>query len=136
MKVKSTGKTAGTKIKMKQILICLPLGAAAGFVNGFLGTGGGIILLLSLPFLIWKDRSPRDRFAETLAVTMIFSFVSAAVYFTRGSDISLESAGVYAAPALFGGAAGAYLLDRLSPKITKKVFAALVIVAGGIMIFR
>ena len=115
----------------------LPLGAAAGFINGFLGTGGGIILILAAPFIDRKgsNTDPRDRFAETLVVTMIFSAVSAVSYFGRG-NADFDGIGVYAAPALFGGAIGAYLLGVLSPKITKKIFAALVTVAGIVMIFR
>ena len=100
-----------------QIIKCLAVGAIAGLVNGFLGTGGGIILL----------------FAGMLCVTFILSAVSVCAYFAGGAA---EPGGAlrFCIPAAFGGVAGAYLLDRLPVKVTGKLFAVLVMIAGFIML--
>lgn len=121
---------------IRRSLPYLLLGSAAGFVNGFLGTGGGILLLFGSYFLNRSHKTDtRDLLASTALVTLILSAVSAAIYFHKGSigTVSLPS---YLIPALFGGALGALLLDRLPTSVLEKLFAVLVIVAGGLMLFR
>ncbi|MBQ4065666.1 MAG: sulfite exporter TauE/SafE family protein [Clostridia bacterium] len=111
-------------------------GAAAGFVNGFLGTGGGILLLFAS--LLSKKRRPgdtRDIFASTALVTMLLSAVSAVFYFWKGS-VPVTKLPLYLLPALAGGAVGARLLDRLPTQWLERLFALLVLVAGAIMLFR
>ncbi len=121
---------------LKRAFPYLLLGALAGFVNGFLGTGGGILLLFGSYFLNRSRKSDtRDLFASTALVTLILSAVSAVVYFLKGS-IGTDSLPSYLIPALFGGALGAFLLDRLPTGFLEKLFAVLVIVAGGLMLFR
>ena len=67
------------KSRFKNALPYLLLGAAAGFVNGFLGTGGGILLLFGSYFLSHGHRvDTRDLLASTTLVTLILSAVSAA----------------------------------------------------------
>ncbi len=114
----------------------LLLGSVAGFVNGLLGTGGGILLLFG-SYLLNRGRKTdtRDLFASTALVTLILSAVSAVIYFLKGS-VETASLPSYLIPALFGGALGAILLDRLPTRFLEKLFAVLVIVAGGLMLFR
>jgi len=114
----------------------LLLGSVAGFVNGLLGTGGGILLLFGSYFLNrGRKTDTRDLFASTALVTLILSAVSAVIYFLKGS-VETASLPSYLIPALFGGALGAILLDRLPTRFLEKLFAVLVIVAGGLMLFR
>lgn len=127
------------KEKLKNYLPYVPLGAAAGFVNGFLGTGGGIILIFGAVLIRRIKKEPpvdaRDCFAQTAAVTVIFSVISAFFYADKGG-LPFRDSLVYAVPALFGGFLGAYLLDRLPVGVLKKIFAAVVVVAGVIMVLR
>jgi uncharacterized membrane protein YfcA len=114
----------------------LLLGGIAGFINGFLGTGGGILLLFGSFFLSrGRKTDMRDLLASTALVTLILSAISAVVYFLKGS-VGTASLPSYLIPALLGGALGALLLDRLPIRFLEKLFAVLVIVAGGLMLFR
>lgn len=122
------------KHKHQKVIKHILLGAAAGFINGFLGTGGGIILLFS-EMLSKKNGDRRDGFAETLCVTFVLSAVSACIYFAAGS-VDAGELSVFCIPAVFGGIAGALLLDRLPTWVTGKIFAVLVIIAGGIMLLK
>ena len=124
------------KAVFRQNPLLIPLGCAAGFVNGFLGTGGGIILMFGALLMNKKGKQDtRDLFAETAIVTLVFSVVSAVIYFIKGT-VPLSDSFKYYIPALVGGGIGALLLDKLPTKLLKKIFAAVVIVAGGIMLFR
>ncbi len=124
MKTQSTPKNAFLKAY-------LAAGAAAGFTNGFLGSGGGIILMYL--FRKTSDRkapsSARDDFASVVASVLPLSAVSAVVYSDRGmGDISLLWR--FIVPAAAGGMLGAFLTDRLDTKWLRKIFAAIVTVAG------
>lgn len=119
--------------RLKKYLILVILGTISGFVNGFLGTGGGIILLFA-EMMFGRERDKRDSYAETLCVMLVLSAVSAGSYFLGGS-VDIEDLPRFCIPAALGGILGAFLLDRLPVGVTGKLFAVLVTVAGAIMLF-
>lgn len=113
--------------KLRVILLGI-LAIFAGIVNGFLGTGGGIVLMFALSLIPNSDdTSTRDRFATVIAVILPLSLVSVLTY---GKSVDLSAASPYIVPGIIGGVAGALLLDKLSVKIVKRLFAAMVIWAG------
>jgi uncharacterized membrane protein YfcA len=75
----------------------------------------------------------RDRFAQTLAVMLVMSVVSAFFYGSKGY-ISLSTCRRYLIPAIVGGMTGAALLDRIKLNWLKKIFAVIVIWAGIVMV--
>jgi len=104
------------------------LGIFAGFVNGFLGTGGGIILMLALSLLPKRARIPaRDKFATVIAVILPLSLISVLVY---NESSVLSEAAPYIPAGILGGLFGAFLLDKLRVGFLKKLFAVMVIWAG------
>lgn len=112
-------------------------GAAAGFCNGFLGAGGGIILLYAFGRLNPEkgERAARDNFASVVAAVLPLCTVSAITYSGRGHfDAELFSRLIL--PAAAGGVCGAFLTDRLNTAFLKNIFAVIVIVAGINMIIR
>ncbi len=57
------------KSSLKPILLVVG-GLFAGFVNGLLGAGGGIIIIYLLSALLRERASGRDIFANSLYVTL------------------------------------------------------------------
>ena len=113
----------------------LILGAAAGFINGLLGAGGGILLVRASKYLFPDSSSqPRDVFASALAVMLPISAASVAFYSLRGNAIPLELPR-FALPAVLGGTGGAMLLSVIEPRLLKLIFSALT-VWSGIMMLR
>lgn len=112
-------------------------GAAAGFVNGFLGSGGGIILLYLFKNRAKgeKDDSTKNSFAAVVATVLPLCAVSAVVYSHKGMG-DLSRLTVLALPALIGGGLGAYLTDKLNTAVLNKIFAVIVTVAGVNMLLR
>ena len=111
------------------------LGAFAGLVNGIFGSGGGVAIVLSLWAL--ADRQLKDRrrvFANVTAMILPISLASALVYLNL-SPPELSSGIGIALAALVGGGVGALLLGRLKLKVIRVIFAILLLVSGGIMIF-
>ena len=104
------------------------LGALAGVLNGFLGSGGGIILIFALSVLM-PEQEEKDRFATAVLSMIPMSAVSVCYYLADGGVNVTENAH-YFASALFGGVLGAYLMTKISPTVLRTVFALLMLWAG------
>ena len=104
----------------------------SGILNGFAGTGGGIILYFTLKFLNKlndKNTDMKDIMATTVSVVIPMSIISSVIYMTKGRIIYQELL-IYLPAALTGGITGAFLLDKIKFKIVKKLFAVMIIYAG------
>jgi len=121
----------------KRLLALILAGAAAGFLNGLLGAGGGILLIYVFSAMN-PDTSPagtRDNFAATIACVIPITLFSVILYMADGR-ISPGEISPLALPAVLGGISGALLLDRVNTTFLKKFFACLVIYSGISMILR
>ena len=111
-------------------------GLLAGFANGLLGAGGGILIVFALSAVL--DRSlcePRDYYANALCVMLPVSALSCVRYALAG-NLSTEGFGVYALPAIAGGVVGGIVLGKLKGNPLKKLFGALVIYSGIMLMIR
>ena len=120
---------------IKKSLPVLLLGMLAGFLNGLLGAGGGIPLVLGLSLLFGQKAADGRRFFTTaLAVMLPLSLFSAYRY---AKEISLTGAQLLAVmlPAMLGGAVGAGLLKRLSLGALKRIFAIVMVLSGIFLLF-
>lgn len=111
-----------------KLLLCLFSGAVAGFINGFFGAGGGMVLV---PLLIWLVKlEDKAAFSSAIAVMLPLSVVSLIVYGLHESLPLRE-----AVPYLLGGAIGGVLAGLLFQKISAQVLHLIlggVIFAGGL----
>jgi uncharacterized membrane protein YfcA len=99
----------------------------AGAVNGFLGTGGGMVLVPAFTRLVKMDR--KTAMTTSVAVIAPLCLLSAAGYMMTGQLLREETL-PYLAGGLFGGLAGAKLFPKISAVILRKVFAFLLIYGG------
>lgn len=111
-------------------------GLAAGFFNGLLGAGGGIIIIWILEKTIGPmTGDKRDIFANALAVMLPISAMSTVSYAVSGGlptgDITR-----FLLPGVLGGLFGAFLLDRIGVGTVKILFCLLVILSGIVMVVR
>ena len=129
-------KTTTDKIGLSSFFRLALLGLAAGFANGLLGAGGGILIVFGLSPLLSSDlNGSRDVFANALAVMLPISVVSVISYMLKGR-FDTDAFGLYVIPAVIGGFTGAILLDKLKLSLIKKLFAILVIWSGVYLIMR
>lgn len=114
----------------KIILICT--GITAGIVNGMFGGGGGMLVVPMFTFLYGMES--KKAHATALAVILPVSIASGLVYAVFGNfDLAIGlpvTAGV-----VLGGAAGAFLLKKLSAKWVVLIFAAAMLAAGVKLLF-
>ncbi len=103
-----------------------------GALNGFLGTGGGILILFILNKLTKNEQ--RDNFVTCALAVIPISLVGSFAYFRAGSvDFSILSRAYL--PAVIGGILGAFLFEKLKVKYLNLIFGALVIYSGVSMLF-
>ena len=85
----------------------------------------------------------KERFSTAVASVLPMSAVSALIYLSNGS-LALPDNGVggfvaaarFFVPGAVGGAFGAFVMDRISPRLLKLIFAALMVFAGVRIIAR
>ncbi len=110
-------------------------GFLSGFVNGLLGAGGGIIIVFIVSKLFNAQGDKNAAFATALCVMLPVSLLSVALYSARG-DMNMSGFGVFILPAIIGGAIGGFLLGKLKAVFVKRLFAALVVISGILLIVR
>jgi len=111
-------------------------GFLAGVANGLLGAGGGVIIIFALTRLLsGENLDKRDIFANALCVIFVLSLVSFVIYAIRGS-VDLAGFAPYAIPAVVGGLIGGLLLGKLSTTLLHRVFAALLVYSGIMLMVR
>ena len=118
------------KKHFKLLFPLLLIGLAAGFVNGLLGAAGGLVVVMGLRALFQKKAANGHRFyATAIAVMLPLSALSAWQY-ARGGHLPQFSLLTLILPAALGGAVGALLLRRISPRIMSRIFAVVVLISG------
>ena len=105
----------------------------AGILNGFIGVGGGVIMLFILKAVFKDDK--KAAFAALPAVILPMTTLTAALYAVRYPDIFVKAL-PFIPLALTGGAAGALLLDKIRSRTLSFLFAFLTLFAGVMAVLR
>lgn len=118
----------------KRERLWLAMGAiGAGFLNGLLGAGGGIILYFVLGALY--GRGAKENLVLSSTAVMFFCLVS--LFFYRGNaSLTVENILRVGIPAAAGGLVGAFLLKTIPAHAVKKLFSAVIIISGILMLLR
>ena len=103
------------------------LGSVIGFVNGFLGSGGGMIAVPMLEKV--KKLESKNAHATAIAVMFPFSLISGAVYILN-FELDWLVLGIMTAAATVGGVLGCFALKKLPGKVVRVIFAFLMAFAG------
>ncbi len=114
---------------MKKYVFYL-IGIVAGFVNGFLGTGGGTVVV---PAIEWLGVDVKKSHSTAIAIILPITAVSAFFYFRQG-NIDLKSTLILAIAGTIGGVIGAKLLRKIPSSYLKIIFG-ISMIAGGVKTF-
>lgn len=103
------------------------LGSVIGFINGFLGSGGGMIAVPMLEKV--KKLETKKAHATAIAVMFPFSLISGVVYIFN-FQLDWLTLGIMTAAATIGGVLGCFALKKMPGKAVRAIFAALMAFAG------
>ncbi|MCH5206252.1 MAG: sulfite exporter TauE/SafE family protein [Oscillospiraceae bacterium] len=105
-------------------------GGLCGLLNGFFGSGGGVI---AVPILE-KDLKPNQAHATSVALIFMLSLVTALFYWFSG-DLDFGGAWSYIPWGIAGAIAGAIFLKKIKAQWLKRLFGGVVTAAAVRMLF-
>ena len=107
-------------------------GMLAGFLNGLLGAGGGI---LAVALLSRSGLARKEAHATALALMLPLTVISLVVYQLHG-NLPLKQVWPFLVPALLGALAGAWLLKKTPLLWVRLLFGLLVLYSAVRMLLQ
>ena len=116
-----------------QVLLLILLGVFVGFVNGFLGAGGGMILVPLIILLLKMDT--KIAHATAILIILPISLISGVFYLIKGA-FSLTVFLPCLIGTVVGGVVGTFILSKLKNDVITGIFSLVMVAAGVIMILK
>lgn len=115
------------------IVILVIIGLIAGALGGFVGIGGGLIIVPALVFFLGMTQFQAQ--GTSLAMMLPPIGILAVMNYAKSDNLNWKYAFILAGAFIVGGYFGSKLSLSLSPLIVKRVFGVLMIAAALKMIF-
>ncbi len=106
-------------------------GIFCGLLNGFFGSGGGVI---AVPIMEKEGCGTREAHASSVALILVLSLVTAVFYFGSG-NLDFAEAWKYIPYGAAGALVGSLFLRKIQTKWLHKIFGLLIIAASLRMLF-
>lgn len=106
-------------------------GTLCGFLNGFFGSGGGVV---AVPILEKEDCEPNEAHATSVALIFILSLVTAMFYGFSG-NLDFKAAWKFIPWGVLGAVSGAIFLKKIKAVWLKRIFGGIVTIAAVRMLF-
>ncbi len=114
------------------LLILLTIGIVAGILSGFVGIGGGIIIVPSLYFLAkldWTTSTGTSLFVLVMPVVAL-----GLMNYWKAGSVNVKYGLIIASTFVIGGFIGSRLSLRVNPNIVKIVFGFIMIFSAFMLI--
>ena len=111
--------------KRKTWYFCL-LGAAAGFLNGLFGAGGGVAVV---PMLEMAGIESKKAHATSIAIILPLSVFSA-VFYLWGTTPHWGEALTYLPLGAVGAVIGAWLLKKIDNNLLRRIFGGVILASA------
>jgi len=102
-------------------------GLLAGFINGLLGSGGGVLVVLYLTIIAKIDQKKAQ--ATAIAVILPLAILSSIIY-SRDGYVQWPLLWKVSLGGIAGAILGAFLLNKIKGKLLKKLFGVFLVIAG------
>lgn len=120
-------------MELSTLLILVVVGVLAGTLSGFVGVGGGIIMV---PALVWMLGYNQHQAQGTSLAVLMLPVVALAVWnYHKQYPIDFRAVGIIAVAFVAGSWMGSKGALALSPETVKKLFGGVMIVAAIKLIF-
>lgn len=120
--------------RSSKVISCIKLigvGLIAGFINGFFGAGGGLLIVPLISYVANDDS--KTAHATTLMCVMFMCIASSVIYFVK-HQLDYKLILLCSIGGLIGSLVGTKLLKKLKNKIIDLIFSLVLVVAGVCMI--
>ena len=118
----------------KQKILAVVFGCVIGFINGFFGGGGGMVLVPCLAILFCFKQKVSH--ATAIAAILPTSIISVIVYFLGGAEgLKFTPTLTISIGVFIGGILGALALKKIDNKLLVKGFSLVMLIAGIKLLF-
>lgn len=116
------------KLKMETIIVILLIGIFAGMFSGFIGIGGGLIVVPCLVYFL--GMSQHNAQGTSLAMMLPPIGVMAVYNYYKAGQVDFKVATILCISFILGSFFGSKIALSLSPALIKKAFGILIILLG------
>jgi uncharacterized membrane protein YfcA len=117
---------------MARVLRLAAIGTAAGVFSGLFGVGGGTVIVPLL--ILWLGYEEREATGTSLAAIVVIAAVAVAAQAAYG-NVHWVDAVLIGLPAVAGVVTGTAVQQRIPQRAVSLVFAALLVVSAGMLVF-
>lgn len=121
------------KMTLTTILVLLLIGAAAGFASGFVGVGGGIIIVPALVFFLGYSQ----HMAQGTSLTLMLPPIGLLGFYNyyKSGNTNVTAALVIAAAFILGAYFGSKISISMDQRMVKRIFGAVMMLAAAKLLF-
>ena len=121
-------------MRMTLVLSLIIIGLLAGILSGFMGVGGGVVMIPLMILLLGYDQHQAQ--GMSLAVLAVpVTFVAAYTYHKAGHALEWKYALVIALFFIVGGYLGSKIAVSINQQLLKRIFALILVVAAVKLFF-
>jgi uncharacterized membrane protein YfcA len=119
---------------IQTLLLLLCIGLLAGIASGFVGIGGGMIIVPALVFGLGLNQHMAQ--GTSLAMMIPPIGILAVMSYYKAGQIQLEYAGILALTFVLGAWVGSKWALRINPSVVRLIFGLFMLFAAGRLILR
>ncbi len=119
---------------MQTLLLLLCIGLLAGIASGFVGIGGGMIIVPAVVFGLVLNQHMAQ--GTSLAMMIPPIGILAVMSYYKAGQIQLEYAGILALTFVLGAWMGSKWALRINPSVVRLIFGLFMLYAAGRLILR
>lgn len=120
-------------MSIQTVLLVILVGLAAGVLSGLVGVGGGIIIVPALVFLLGFSQHQAQ--GTSLGILLLPAGIFAVINYYKQGYIDLKVVFILFVGFVIGGYLGSKISLSLSEAAVKKIFAVVLLVIAGKMLF-
>jgi uncharacterized membrane protein YfcA len=121
------------RMSLTSILVLLLIGAAAGFASGFVGVGGGIIIVPALVFFLGYTQ----HMAQGTSLALMLPPIGLLGFYNyyKSGNTNITAALIIAAAFIAGAYYGSKISIGMDQRMVKKIFGAIMMVTAVKLLF-
>ena len=119
---------------IQTLLLLLCIGLLAGIASGFVGIGGGMIIVPALVFGLGLNQHMAQ--GTSLAMMIPPIGILAVMSYYKPGQIQMEYAGILALTFVLGAWMGSKWALRINPSVVRLIFGLFMLFAAGRLILR
>lgn len=115
-------------MSVTMVLILLLIGVAAGFASGFVGVGGGIIIVPALVFFLGFSQ----HMAQGTSLALMLPPIGLLGFYNyyKSGNVNVTAAAVLCITFFIGAYFGSKLSISIDQKVVKKIFGAIMLLVS------